>query len=48
MLTLSALAWGPLKVRDPFWWNRWKRFKIGFGWALACNLHRDLQIWSSC
>jgi len=24
------------------------RLKTGSGWALACNLHRDLHTWSSC
>jgi len=35
---------GTLLVRDPFWYNR---LKTGSGWAVACNLHRDLQTWSS-
>jgi len=24
------------------------RLKTGSGWALACNLHCDLQTWFSC
>jgi len=33
MLALSALVWDPA---------RWNRFKADSGWALVCNLYRDL------
>jgi len=46
MLTLSAVTLDPLKVRNPFWWNRSNRPKTDSGWeVLACNHHHDLQMY---